>query len=169
MTNNAQIATADIADRHRSMLATAALSMSLMFLTRAVTHLVGPPLNNNLRYLVAGFAVLAVCLVAPTVAWKFRILSKLPQGERDAYFSPDGFVNDIFNRAQRVSWTVTFFVLLLLDVVVFDKDSGGYFTTLPPVFYFQFLLALMFGVLASVFLVLNRADGTDDAKDGALA
>jgi len=169
MTDHAQMITADVADRHRIRMAAAALSMSFMFLTRALTHVVDPVLAKNLGYLVPGFAVLAVGLVGPTVAWKLRNLRKLPQGERHAYWSPDGFVNDIFNRAQRVSWTVTFLMLMLLDVVVSDKDSSGYLTTLPLVFYLQLIIGVMLGVMASVFLILNRADGADDAEDGARA
>jgi len=169
MADNAQMTAADAADRHRSRVAVAALSMAFMFLTRAVMHVVEPALANNLDYLGAGFALLAVGLVIPSARWKFQVLSRMPKGERDAYFSPDGFVNDIFNQAQRVSWTATFFLLLMLDIVVFDKNSSGYLATLPIVFYFQALLGVMLGVMATTFLILNRADGADDAEDGVRA
>ena len=166
MNAEAQIATADAADRHRTLTAWAALSMSLMFITRAAMHIVGPALEANLDYFVVGFALLAVGLAVRVAFWKISNLRTMPKSERNTYFSPDGFVNDLFNRAQRVSWTVTFLVLMLLDAVVFDKNSTGYLTTLPVVFYLQLIIGMMLGVMASVFLILNRADGADDGEDG---
>ena len=121
------------------------------------------------KYLVAGFAFLALLLGASVAVWKLGNLRSLTARERAAYLNPEGFVTDIFNRAQRVSWAVTFLLLIAVEAVVFDKDATGYWTTLPVVFYFQLLLGTMLGVMASVFLVLSRAAAADDAEDGVRA
>jgi hypothetical protein len=67
-------------------------------------------------------------------------------------------------RQQRVSWATTFLLLIAVDAFVFDKDYQGYLRTLPAEFYLQAIIGVMLGVMASVFLLLNRADGADDAE-----
>lgn len=166
MTDKAQTTTADAADRHRNLLALAMLSMSLMFLIQAVIHVVEPTAGNYLDFLVPGLALLAVGLCIPVASWKLR---KLPKGERALYFSPDGFVPEILNRAHKASWSVTLLLLMVLNIIIGDKDYEGYLQTLPTQFFLQLTLGAMLGVMASVFLFLNRGDGTDEAEERSRA
>lgn len=165
MTKNS-LATADAADRHRTFAAIAALALALMFLTNAVTDLVGPPAVLPLKIATLVLALLAVGLVVPVMFWKFR---RMPAGERDLYFNADGFVPAILNRALRASWVVTLLLLMVLNVLVGDNDSGGYLSSLPAEFFLQVALAVMLGVKAVVFLVLSRDDSEDGGEDGARA
>lgn len=160
MNETKQVATADAGDRHQTLAALAALSIALMFATRAAMHLVDPWTAEALDVVTIGFAWVGVALLVPMIYWK---VLKLPRAERHIYFSDEGFVAEVLRRAQKVSWAVTFFLLIGLEMFVGAKGYDGYWSTLPPEFFLQVVLAAMLGVMATVFLVLSRGEGAEEA------
>jgi len=157
MSASNQISTPEAFDRHRRLVAVALLAMSVMFGAKAAEHLVGPGPGRYLDYLQLSMAVLMGVILARVVYWK---LVKLPKGERHLYFSSDGFVMDSLNRAIRASWSVTFLLLMALEVFTSDDD---FTTTLPSEFFLALAIAAMLGVVSSVFFFLNRADADESS------
>ena len=161
MSGNDQISTAEAFDRHWRLRGLALLSLSLMYAVKATTHIVGTDVAGQLKYLMSGLALLAVALVIPVAYWKLR---KLPKGERSFYFSPDGFVVETLNRAHKVSWGVTLFLLAGFEIFTNDRDFS---TDLPTEFFLAVALAVMLGVLSLVFFFLNRADGDHEPENNS--
>lgn len=151
-----ELSTADLGDRHRTLSAVAALALSIFFGASAAERVAAPDLAALLDWAALSMAALAVLLVVPILAWKLRRRG----GEGwHLYRGRDGFVADVLARAHIVSWTVTFFVLVLL------RSLAGRFEGLPPGFFFEAVLAIMLAVFSVSFLVLDRSASEDDPED----
>ena len=151
---------ADVADRHRQLMAFAMLAMALLYLASAAIHVAGPEAEPYLDVVVVGMAILMLALSVPIVYWKAR---KLPSRERFVYFSSEGYVAEILGRAHKASWGATLLLLVLLATIA----DNSYLSELPGEFYMQFVLAVMLGVMSLVFLYLNRTTEEQGVAEGA--
>ena len=133
------------------------LALALLFATGAVEHVLGPEAERSLDIVSKVLAIFIIVPISWVAYWK---LWKLPSHQRELYFSTDGFVMDALYRAQRLSWTVTLLVLAVL-VTVFD---GPLLNAYPTEFYLDAVLALMLGILSTVFFYLVGLED-DDPED----
>ena len=156
---------ADVADSHRRRLMLAVLLMAVISATRAASEVLEAGAMIYLRGIMAVSAIGIVAALGTLVYWK---LFKLPAGQRELYFSPDGFVTDALERAKNASWLVTFLVVSVAAGL--DRTlSHSPWIELPSVFYFNVLSALMLGTLGSVFFFLDRDAGEAEPEWDASA
>lgn len=156
---------ADVGDRHRHLLAFALLAIGGIHAVSAAAHLTGTTAATYLDWVQVGGAGVAVLLLVPIFAWKLRHRSA---DMRHLYFSPDGFVAETVRKAQKASWEATFVLVVVLATL--DETIAG--LGLPPEFFLSGIVALMAGVFALVFLVLNRIEaggGADEIEDHSRA
>ena len=154
MNDNVDISPAEASDRHNRLLGVSMLALALLFATGAAEHVLGPDAELYLDMVSKG---LAIFIIVPTFWVAYWKLWKLPSHQRELYLSADGFVMDALYRAQRLSWTVTLVVLAVL-ATVFD---GPFLNAYPTEFYLDALLALMLGVLSTVFFYLVGLEDND--------
>ena len=139
-------------DRHIRLAALGLLLIALKFGLDATAHFVSPDAAQLLDYGTIAASLGAVLLILPLVFYKFFRLD--PQ-DRAVYFSDQSFAIDALKRAQVFSWSVTFLLLIGLEITADDPGA------LAPDFYLQAALAVMLGSAAVAFLVLSRDPGEE--------
>jgi len=139
-------------DRHIRLAALGLLLIALKFGLDATAHLAPPDAAQLLDYGAIAASLGAVLLILPLVFYKFFQLD--PQ-DRAVYFSDQSFAIDALKRAQVFSWSVTFLLLIGLEITADDPGA------LAPDFYLQAALAVMLGSAAVAFLVLSRDPGEE--------
>jgi hypothetical protein len=141
------LSTADTKDRHTGLAALGALALGLKYAADAGMHFAGQEWARILDVIGIGFGLSAVILIVPIVVWKIRHRAPV---QRRVYFSDQSFTATVLRKAYVASWAATMFVLLVLEVVSKDLPQ------LPPAFFLQLALALMFASLSVSFLILDR-------------
>ncbi len=143
---------AEAKDRHIRMAALGLLLIALKFGLDATAHFVSPETAELLDYGTIAASIGAVLLILPLVFYK---VFRLDPRDRAVYFSDQSFAMDALKRAQVFSWSVTFLLLVFLEILV---DEPG---ALAPGFYLQAALTVMLGSTAVAFLVLSRDPGEE--------
>ncbi|HMB69524.1 MAG TPA: hypothetical protein VKU85_09430 [bacterium] len=148
---------ADLCDKYQQRTVIALLAVAGLNAASALEIAFGEPerLFDAIRITLA---VSVLLLLLPTMVWKMR---NRPGSKRFLRFKEQGYVADVFRRAQGISWMATFILLLLLSNFVEDRN------TLPAQFYLETCVAVMLTVFSGVFLFLNR--GGDDEREDAHA
>jgi len=158
MSSSNTFSPADMADRHRQLFALAMLGAGLIYLGKAVEHLVSEAMADVLDYAMVGLALLVVARLLPAFVAKFRLRGD----QKLVYFSESGYVAQLLMRAFKASWATTFISFVVLEFVA--RDNSG---DLPAVFFIQAGLFIMLSVMSVTFLVLNWNAGGDAAGDDA--
>ncbi len=141
--------TAEIADRHRRLMALAMLAIGMMYLSKALIFLFSETPALYLDYFQGIMAGLTLALLSPILIWKVRHRSA---SERFVYFSKDGFAAQALMFAQKRSWAITFVLLAFLEPL------GELFTKYPLEFVLQIVLAIMLCSMSLLFLYKTRSD-----------
>ncbi len=139
---------ADVADRHRRLLAYALLALGARYAAGAAAHFVHPNLGAPLGYVADALALVAVGLIVPIVVWKMRNAST---EDSHLYKNEDGFLAQTIARAQSVSWITTFLVLVLLETVDALSEAA------PAGVFFDSLLAVMIFTFSGAYFYLDRS------------
>jgi|GEM_PF-5429249 len=142
-----QTSPAEIADRHRRFMALAMLALSFMFLSKALMHLLPEDMAISSDYFQIAAAIITVILVAPITLWKMKHRSS---SERLVYFSKDGYAAQALFFAQKMSWAVTFILLICLE------SLNSVLSRYPTEFALQLLLAVMLASMSLIFLFKTR-------------
>jgi hypothetical protein len=141
---------ADTKDRHAGLVALGVLALGLKYGADAWMHFAGQEWTRILDVVGIALGLSAVILIVPILVWKIRHLT--PE-QRRVYFSDQSFTAAVLRKAHVASWASTVLVLLILEVVSRDLPR------LPPAFFLQSTLAVMFASLAVSFLILDRVPG----------
>ncbi len=150
------LSTADVADRHRQLIAFVFFVAAVKYAATAAIQVVSEEVGRYLDCVEVGAVVLMLGLMLPILVWK---IVKLPKAERHIYLSTDGYAAQTLVRAQKVSWIVTF-ILLTLVAGMTDRLLAH----VPPSFFVNGTVAVMLVVVSTVFFSLNRADDLQDPE-----
>ena len=150
---------AETADFHKQITAVAIFLVAIKYAAAAAVYLVNETTGQYFDWLELGISLVVILLILPMVAWKY---SKLSKAQRSAYLEPDGYLATVFKQAMAKSWSVTFVLLVFLEVFVKER-----WLWLPSEFFIQVVVAIMLAVFSVTFFYLSRADSEDDFEEGA--
>lgn len=149
------VSAADVADRHRQYFALALLGVGLIYLAKAVAHLVSGGVAEFLDHASTVLALLVIGSLVPAMITKLR----LPADQKMIYFSEDGYVAQLLRRAFSVSWVTTLISLISLEFI-----ARGILADLPSVFFIQVGLFILLSVMSVTFLLLNWSANSDSKR-----
>jgi len=152
MSPSQMVSAADVADRHRQYFALALLGVGLIYLAKAVAHLVSGGVAEFLDHASTVLALLVIGSLVPAMITKLR----LPADQKMIYFSEDGYVAQLLRRAFSVSWVTTLISLISLEFI-----ARGILADLPSVFFIQVGLFILLSVMSVTFLLLNWSANSD--------
>lgn len=155
MSSSQMVSAADVADRHRQYFALALLGVGLIYLAKAVAHLVSGGVAEFLDHASTVLALLVIGSLVPAMITKLR----LPADQKMIYFSEDGYVAQLLRRAFSVSWVTTLISLISLEFI-----ARGILADLPSVFFIQVGLFILLSVMSVTFLLLNWSANSDSKR-----
>ncbi len=157
MTKAPDLAIAETADRHQSMIVLAFLAMALNYIAAGATLIAPPEIGTYIDMIRIGMAVVTVGLILPVLLWK---VLQLPKEARHLYFRRDGYVAQSMIRAHKVSWAITFVFMAGLESVL-----GQRFNEIPGQFFIDLVLAVMLSSMGIAFFLFNRGDDDLDGEE----
>ncbi|WP_286830832.1 MULTISPECIES: hypothetical protein [Kordiimonas] len=116
--------------------------------------LVSADLAETLNIIQKPIGLLVILIVAPAV-WSLKRIGAIKP--RPGCDEPESFVKDMLARASTLAFSITFVVLLALQVL-----SDKIFTDQPPAFFIGIALMVSLYVFSVSFFVLSRDTGDDD-------
>lgn len=136
---------AEAEDRRLQLVAWGVLAMGLKFAADAAAHLASEAWATWLDRLALGLALLALLLILPVFASKFRPAAPgiVPKA--------DGFAASMLRQSQASAMNAALLALVLLEI------ASKRFPELPSSFFLELVLAILLGTLATKFLFLGRA------------
>ncbi len=148
---------AEVLDKFMHAVAIALLLFSLKFATSAAMHFADGSLLNILDWTEIVLTGLAVIILIPA-GFRFKLLKYKPEHR---FFEPNGYVIDIFRRSFEKGFSITFLMLVILDVA-----TKRHFTEIPTAFFIEIILVVMLGSFGIAFFLLSHRADTDLFDDG---
>lgn len=148
-----KLSCAEELDRFLTRVAMVALLTGLVAGAEALQFLVDASLAS---YLDLGQKVLRALLLALVLLILATSVPRLFRHKRALGHEPEGFINNAFKKACTSSWAVS-----VLLVAAIEPVSKRLPLELPVSFFSSLLMAVMFGVFAVTFFVVNRDQDND--------
>lgn len=149
--------TAEIAEKHQQWIILALFLMAIKYVLSATIEVTGEQAEFYLEIGEIVLAVLAIGIIIPIFIWKFRNLSK---HQRKNYLDPNGYIFKILKDAVSKSWLITLIFLVFIEIPI-----KKFLSHLPPRFFIQATLAVMFGSFSIIFFILDRRSKIDDSGE----
>ena len=148
MTNKKKASVAEQIDKMMQRTALGIFLVAISYAIQTAKFFVTEETGDVLNIIARVLGVIIIILILPGVVKFFNMRRK----NRKAGREPDGFVNEMFNKATGKAFQFTFLFLIFFEIL-----SKYYLTHLPGEFFIKVIVSVTLAIFSITFFFLNRA------------